>query len=71
MSHDHAGRICHLNGCDDDRTVPVECPACEQVIGHAPKGGMAQPSAIWDQRERHLPDCLSLLLKDRNPAGVT
>lgn len=55
-SHDHHGRICHLNGCDDE-TIPVECPACGQVIGSAPKGGMAQSSATWDKRVHHLPDC--------------
>lgn len=57
MSHVHRnGRVCHLNGCDT-QPVPVECPACEQVIGRAPKGGMAQPSATWDARRRHLADC--------------
>lgn len=56
MSHQHHGRPCHLNGCDTE-PVPVECPACEQVIGRAPKGGMAQASATWDKRKTHLSDC--------------
>lgn len=56
MSHQHHGRVCHLNGCDDE-TVPVVCPACEQPLGRAPKGGMAQASATWDKRKTYLPDC--------------
>lgn len=60
MSHEHHGRVCHLNGCAKGQTVPVECPACEQEIGRAPKGGLAQASATWDKLERHnLSDCLA------------
>jgi hypothetical protein len=58
MSHAHRnGRICHLNGCGEDQTVPVECPVCEQPIGRAPKGGMAQPAATWDKLRGHLSAC--------------
>ncbi len=54
MTHQHHDRACHLNGCDRDQTVPVDCPLCEQVIGHAPTGGMAQQSATWDKFQAHI-----------------
>lgn len=38
--------------------VDVVCPACEMVISLAPRGGMAQASAMWDRTVLHLAaDC--------------
>lgn len=56
--HQHPnGRACYRNGCTEGEKVPIVCPGCEQVLGHAPKGGIAQASATEDTILLHLPTC--------------
>ena len=56
--HRHAnGRVCYLYGCVEGQTVPVECPACRQALGHVPQGGLAESSGTFDKVKSHRPNC--------------